>query len=894
MKTRLFLTLTALLLALSSWAAGTEIDGIHYELNSRTGTASVTYTGSSSDYNPSSTAYTGGITIPASVTYGGTTYSVTSIGNYAFYNCTGLTSITIPSSVTSIGDDAFYGCTGLTSVNIPNSVTKISNYAFEKCTGLTSVNIPNSVTKISIYAFSGCTGLTSITIPSSVTSIGIGAFSGCTGLTSIKVEAGNTKYDSRNNCNAIIETASKTLVAGCKTTTIPSSVTSIGSAAFRGCTGLTSITIPSSVTSIGVTAFYGCTGLTSITIPNSVTSIGEWAFSVCTGLTSVTIPSSVTSIGKNAFNGCTGLTSITIPSSVTSIGESAFSGCTGLTSVTLNSNTIASKTYTSSSSLSSIFGNQVKEYILGDEIQSIGSYAFYNCSGLTSVTIPSSITSIGERTFYGCSGLTSITIPSSVTSIGSGAFAGCTGLTSIKVEAGNTKYDSRDNCNAIIETASNTLVAGCKTTTIPSSVRSIGESAFSGCTGLTSITIPSSVTSIGDYAFSVCTSLTSITIPSSVTTIGGWAFMGCSGLTSITIPNSVTTIGSQAFRGCTGLTSITIPSSVTSIYSSAFSGCTGLTSITIPSSVTSIGNDAFYGCTGLTSITIPSSVTSIGGYAFCDCTGLTSITIPNSVTSIGERAFYDCTGLTSIILSWDDPTNCTYGSSMLDDVPTSATLYVPAGTKALYENTEPWSRFKNIVERENSVITLNNTMGTYCDASGLDFSNVEGLEAYTATGYASGEVTLTRVNYVPANTGIVLRGTPGVYEVPKQKVSAYLTNLLKGTTSPITLNQTEGDMTNYILANGSKGIGFYKVASGGGTLAANKAYLQLPSNLSATRPMMLRFEDEYGQTTDIQYLYTSSDDETAPAIFDLQGRRVNGTMQHGGIYIVGGKKVIAK
>ena len=231
---------------------------------------------------------------------------------------------------------------------------------------------------------------------------------------------------------------------------------------------------------------------------------------------------------------------------------------------------------------------------------------------------------------------------------------------------------------------------------------------------------------------------------------------------------------------------------------------------------------------------------------------------------------------------------------MLDRVPTSATLYVPAGTKALYENTGPWSRFKNIVEKGKSVITLNNTMGTYCDASGLDFSNVEGLEAYTATGYASGEVTLTRVNYVPANTGIVLRGTPGVYEVPQQKVSAFLTNLLKGTTSPITLNQTEGDMTNYILANGSKGIGFYKVASGGGTLAANKAYLQLPSNLSATRPMMLRFEDEYGQTTDIQYLYTSSDDETAPAIFDLQGRRVNGTMQQGGIYIVGGKKVMAK
>ena len=431
-----------------------------------------------------------------------------------------------------------------------------------------------------------------------------------------------------------------------------------------------------------------------------------------------------------------------------------------------------------------------------------------------------------------------------------------------------------------------------------------GSDPWSGNNYLGDITIPAtvvtyggttySVTSIGNEAFRGCTGLTSITIPSSVTSIGWYAFYGCTGLTSITIPNSVTSIGERAFLGCTGLTSITIPNSVTSIGDHVFEGCTGLTSITIPNSVTSIGLGAFLSCTGLTSITIPNSVTSIGQYAFYNCNGLTSISIPESVTSIGQSAFSGCTGLTSITLSWDDPTNCTYGSSMLGGVPTSAILYVPAGTKALYKNTEPWSSFENIVGKGESVITLSNTMGTYCDASGLDFSNVEGLEAYTATGYASGEVTLTRVNYVPANTGIVLRGTAGVYGVPQQKVNAYLMNLLKGTTSPITLNQTEGDMTNYILANGSKGIGFYKVASSGGTLAANKAYLQLPSNLSATRPMMLRFEDEDGQTTDIQYLYTSSDDETAPAIFDLQGRRVSGTMQQGGIYIVGGKKVMAK
>ncbi len=529
-------------------------------------------------------------------------------------------------------------------------------------------------------------------------------------------------------------------------------------------------------------------------ISYTVTSIGSYAFQYCSGLTSITIPNSVTSIEEGAFWYCTGLTSITIPNSVTTIGEKAFQSCTSLTSITIP-----------------------------NSVKTIWSQTFGGCTSLTSITIPNSVTNIMRFAFSGCTGLTSITIPSSVAFILEDAFKGCIGLTSIKVDEGNTKFDSRDNCNAIIETTNNSLFVGCQTTTIPNSVTSI------------------------DYAFNGCTILTSITIPNSVTTIGDYAFSGCSGLTSITIPNSVTRIGDYAFRGCSGLTSITIPSSVTSI-----------------------GYAAFYGCTGLTSINIPNSVTSIGSWAFGGCSGLTSIT-----------------------LNWDNPANCTYGEYMLNRVPTSATLYVPVGTKALYENTEPWSQFENIVEGK-SVITLNNTMGTYCDASGLDFSNVEGLEAYTATGYAFGEVTLTRVNYVPANTGLVLRGTAGEYEVPKQKVSAYLMNLLKGTTSPITLNQTEGDMTNYILANGSKGIGFYKVASGGGTLAANKAYLQLPSNLSATRLMMLRFEDEDGQTTDIQYLYTSSDDETAPAIFDLQGRRVSGTMQQGGIYIVGGKKVIVK
>ena len=340
-----------------------EIDGINYELVTETKEANVV-----------AGEYFGEIVIPETVEYNGAVYAVTSIGEYAFWDCSGLTSVTIGNSVTVIGEGAFSGCSGLTSVTIPNSVTSIGEYAFGDCSALTT----------------------------------------------IRVEENNLIYDSRDNCNAIIETASNTLIQACKATTIPNSVTSIGNA------------------------------------------------------------------------------------------------------------------------------------------------AFFVCLGLNSVTIPSSVTSLGDAAFFGCSDLTSVTIPQSVMSIGEGTFCGCVGLTTIVVDGDNPIYDSRDNCNAIIETASNTLIQGCKTTTIPNSVTSIGDYAFWVCSGLTSVTIPNSVESIGDYAFSDCSGLISVTIPNSVTSIGNGAFEYCSGLISVTIGNSVESIGEYAFQNCSGLTSVTIPNSVTS------------------------------------------------------------------------------------------------------------------------------------------------------------------------------------------------------------------------------------------------------------------------------------------------------------------------------------------
>ena len=290
---------TALLLLCCVGAAKAEevtIDGIRYDVVTKAKQATVI--AKETGY------YSGSIVIPETVVHNGATYSVTSIGESAFFWCDDLTSVVIPNSVTSIGATAFAACASLASIVIPNSVTSIGSEAFSGCERLTSITIPNSITSIGNYAFDKCRGLTSITIPNSVTSIEQGTFFGCTGLTSVVI--GN-------------------------------SVTSIGDYAFRDCTGLTSITIPNSVTSIGRYAFYDCSGLTNVVIGNSVTSIGERAFFNCKGLTSITIPNSVTSIGNDAFRGCSGLTSIVIPNSVTSIGSEAFYDCTSLETATIGS-----------------------------------------------------------------------------------------------------------------------------------------------------------------------------------------------------------------------------------------------------------------------------------------------------------------------------------------------------------------------------------------------------------------------------------------------------------------------------------------------------------------------------------------------------------------------------
>lgn len=397
------------------------------------------------------TGYTGSggaIAIPDTIA----SQPVTSIGDYAFYNCTSLTSVIIPTSVTSIGDSAFLGCANLASANIPNDVQVVGNFVFSNCSSLTGITIPNGVTNIGNYAFYNCSSLTGITIPNSVTAIG-------------------------NN-------------------------------AFQNCLGLANVTIGNSVASIGDAVFSRCTSLISVTIPNSVTSIGNDAFQNCSALASITLGSSVTSIGNSAFQNCTALASITLGSSVTSIGNSAFAFCTNLGSV-----------------------------LLGNSISSIGNSAFAFCANLTSVTIPATVTTIGPLAFNGDSKLTAIT-----------------------VAAANPIYTSLDGI--LFNKGLTTLIQcpGSKsgTVTIPTTVTSIGDSAFAYCTGLTGVTIPKNIASIGSSAFVYCTGLTSITIPKSIVSIGDSAFRNCTGLVSATLGYSIPGLQESAFQGCVNLPGITV------------------------------------------------------------------------------------------------------------------------------------------------------------------------------------------------------------------------------------------------------------------------------------------------------------------------------------------------
>ena len=522
-----------------------------------------------------------GYTAPSDMYYSQDNCLITYVGKKLVL---GANNSVIPSdgSVTSISAYAFAGRLGITDLTIPDGITSIGEYAFKNCVNIQSITLASSVTDVATTAFYGCNA-TLLTGDASAISTITQNYSKNTTY-SVVLTGTSVPSESFKNCANLISV------------TISDSVLSIGDSAFYCCRSLTSITIPDSVTSIGESAFSGCTGLTSIMIPDSVTGIGSFAFSWCTGLTSVIIGNGVTSISDFAFSGCTGLVSVTIGNSVTSIGYEAFYECYKLVEV-YNKSTLSITAGSSSNGYVAYYAKNVyknkggsklttdengyvictdgdekilvaytgieTELILPSYITKIYKYAFYGCSGLTSITIPDSVTSIGNHSFEDCSGIMNVTIGNGVTSIGDSAFDYCYKLievynkSSLKITAGS----SSNGYVAYYAKNVYTTEGRSKLSTDENGyvIYTDGDEkilvAYHGTN--TELVLPSYITKINQYAFYKCTGLTSITIPDSVTSIGKWTFFGCSELTSVTIGGSVTIIGDSAFCSCRGLTSIT-------------------------------------------------------------------------------------------------------------------------------------------------------------------------------------------------------------------------------------------------------------------------------------------------------------------------------------------------
>ena len=452
-----------------------KVGSIYYYITGD-GTVSVTY--KDNNYN----SYSGSINIPANVTYNGTTYRVTEIGSSAFRACTDLVAVNIPNTVTNIGYASFYNSRALTDVNIPNSVTYIDTFAFLQCTGLTEITIPGSVAYTAGQVFQNCTGLKHVYLSEGLLGMSAGLFMGCTSLESI---------------------------------VIPNTVTDIYLYVFSGCTSLTDVTIPSSVTYIDSDAFKGTPWLDNQ--PDGLMYAGNIAYRYIGTMpsgTTISLREGTVAIASYLFTDQDGLVGINIPASVTHVWGSCFANCQNLSSIKVAS---GNTTFDSRNNCNAVIETATNKLVAGcnvtkipTSVTDIGPYAFTYCNGLTSIQLNNNIQSIGNYAFSYCSNLPSVEIPASVTSIGEAAFAGCDKLASMEVASGNTTYDSREGCTAIIETATNTLISGCPRTFIPESVTAIGYSAFYRQYQMSSITIPATVTQIKGMAFYNMNDLTTI------------------------------------------------------------------------------------------------------------------------------------------------------------------------------------------------------------------------------------------------------------------------------------------------------------------------------------------------------------------------------------------------
>lgn len=691
----------------------------------------------------------GAFVIPTSVTGAdGNSYAVTAINAYAFRGCSGLTSVTIPSSVTSLGRNSFENCSGLTSVAIPNSVISIGWSVFSGCSGLTSVTLPNTIDQISLRCFENCINLASIAIPDNVTSIGYYAFYGCSSLSSV---------------------------------VIPNSVTEIGYQAFYDCSSLSSVVIPNSVARINQGAFQNCNSLTSVTVAlKEPKEISEDVFTNRANAT-LYVPDGCADAYKDAeywkefkeykemdpiivnpkqsFHVATpGTLNDLIPQAEKyEIEELTLTGeLNGGDIVTIRA-------------MAGINLDKMNDYrYLGKSSFTNGKLRVLDLSGariveggrdyyrekVGSVSFTKSYTKTDEISgamFAFCYKLEEVVLPKSAKVISSSLFHGEAtdkpemNIKVVKVADGNPNYDSRDNCNAVIESATNTFVVGAANSIIPDGVTSIAGYAFYGCSGLTSVTIPNSVTEIGMYAFNGCDGLQSFTVDiNDPLVLGNGVFSnfnatlyvpkGCKGAYELadywkefksieedeTLKGSSLKVGDKfSVKGIRyGVTSVE-PLEVQVSGGISAEGMSAEGAAEIPSSVigtdgntysvTSIREFAFQDCYSLTSLVIPNTVRSIGDFAFFYCVSLTSVNIPNSVTSIGIDCFYGCSKLISMTVDIEEPLVVNDITALWHHA--DAILYVPKGCAEAYRAEENWNHFKEIkemIKEGSSTFTVEN------------------------------------------------------------------------------------------------------------------------------------------------------------------------------------------
>ena len=732
----------------------------------------------------------GYLIIPSTVEYNNITYTIIFIGSNAFKSCTLLTNVDLPNTIQTISDGAFENCSNLSYITLPNSISLIGSGAFRNCSNLYYLSLPYNCW-IESCSFENCTGLSDLIIPSDVYYIGERAFIGCSNITSIVVDENNPNYDSRNDCNAIIETATNKLILGCKTTEIPNTVTTIGSYSFSYCY-----------------------------------SWDEWHWY------NLSIPNSVESIEYDAFSHCSRLLSVTIPNSVTNID----------------------------------FNNP---------------------------------------------------------------FSDCEYLSRIIVSEGNPRYDSRNNCNAIIETATNRLIVGCPFSDIPSTVTKIGNFAFLGCSNLTNVTIPNTVTTIGSGAFGRCRNLRSITIPNSVTEIYDYCFAVCSSLTNVTLPDSLNRIGHFLFYQCSSLTSIKIPKSVTAIGSEAFQDCVSLTDIIIPNRVSSIGQYTFSGCSSLNSIVIPNSVNSIGNNAFDDCSNLKTVYNLSNL-SIAKNNY----GLTAMRVV--APVNYGMGDNTIYKIPATYsyvntednnTYHIPRSTiptNFIYKDGSAWKAKKIVLTDGQDAFEAPETFTAETATYTREFTNSnrstlylpftaaipENFEVYDFTSFANNTISFTKREdsiyaYTPYLVGYdlskdgntttcTITKTNAVF--PKSESANYHPVTRNGMTFQGVLERTEMTSTNnYGYSNG-----FFVQSGGHAHVNPFRSYFTYtaPAGAPQSLPPTLNVEVGYGDPLDIDAVETPEqeyDGRYGKDVYDMLGRlvRKNADNLEGlpkGVYLWKGKK----